>query len=87
MASRNTDILTYVGGLEQATLVMSGHSISVLFDNAKATVHGIGDDLQPVSRLMATSFCQFADNVTSTGLEPHQLSGTSRYIMANSTRH
>jgi hypothetical protein len=72
--AKNPDILTYVAGLELGTLTMSGHCIPTTYNRGKTILVALGDDLQSISRLMATSFVQLAANLTRTRGNRDQLS-------------
>lgn len=76
VVAKNPDILTYVCGLEFATLGLSGHSITQMLARGKHALAALGEDLQAVSRLMATSFVQMAANLTSQD-DPARMSGRS----------
>ena len=74
--AKNPDILTYVCGLEFATLGLSGHSITQMLARGKHALAALGEDLQAVSKLMATSFVQMAANLASQG-DPLRMSSQS----------
>lgn len=73
--AKNPDILTYVCGLEFGTFALSGHSITQMLARGKHALAALGEDLQPVSKLMATSFVQMAANLQSSSEEPMKMAG------------
>lgn len=73
--AKNPDILTYVCGLEFGTFALSGHSISQMLAKGRHTLAALGEDLQAVSRLMATSFVQMAANLQSSSEQPSRMAG------------
>jgi hypothetical protein len=80
--AKNPDILTYVCGLELGTLSFSGHSMSQILANGKASLCALGDDLGSTSRVMATSFVQMAHNLSQLQGVPYKMAGESldRYM-------